>query len=535
MKKIIALFAAILSFASIQAQTTKTYKVGDYYNDGLKEGVVFSVSADGTKGRIVSMTESGLLNWSSSSSEKLQLVGADSSTDGAYNMSKITAIQGWESKYPAFEWCLRQGEGWYLPSKQELSEIRKNKALIDPKLTDPLTYYWSSTEQNSKIRTGEYCAWIVNMNNTTYYSGKKYMQPVRAVAAFDASKPVAVSSFKTYKIGDFYDDGVKKGYVFEVDASGKSGKLISSFIGEQIHWAYYRKDQYSYTGIDNKKDGYLNQCKIMELPDWRDRFPAFEWCAALGKGWYLPSVDEMLTIKSLIKDLQPKLPFSLKHHFLTSTEQNHSGSSGYYVCVVNPYVDSESIARGKFFGSSVLAVCAFNSTVQTAAPVKKKYNVGDYYDDGKKEGIVFEVSEDGNHGKIISLVQSERMPWCTDPDEAAELIGVNHDTDGAQNQAKIMQIPGWETKYPAFKWCVDLGEGWYLPSKREITKVQQNRHWIESKGVLSDDIASYWTSTESNRLTRDEEVCSWKYFHFSGRVDSDAKTSTAHVRAVATF
>ena len=116
----------------------------------------------------------------------------------------------------------------------------------------------------------------------------------------------------------------------------------------------------------------------------------------------------MLTIKSLIKDLQPKLPFSLKHHFLTSTEQNHSGSSGYYVCVVNPYVDSESISRGKFFGSSVLAVCAFNSTVQTAAPVKKKYNVGDYYDDGKKEGIVFEVSEDGNHGKIISLVQSER-------------------------------------------------------------------------------------------------------------------------------
>jgi hypothetical protein len=57
MKKIIALLSAILSFAGIQAQTAKTYKVGDYYNDGLKEGVVFQVSPDGTKGKIVSMKE----------------------------------------------------------------------------------------------------------------------------------------------------------------------------------------------------------------------------------------------------------------------------------------------------------------------------------------------------------------------------------------------------------------------------------------------------------------------------------------------
>jgi hypothetical protein len=167
------------------------------------------------------MTESGLLNWSSSSSEKLQLVGADSSTDGAYNMSKITAIQGWESKYPAFEWCLRQGEGWYLPSKQELSEIRKNKALIDPKLTDPLTYYWSSTEQNSKIRTGEYCAWIVNMNNTTYYSGKKYMQPVRAVAAFDATECRGITRVD-FRITD---DG--RMYVLELNTSpGMTGHSL---------------------------------------------------------------------------------------------------------------------------------------------------------------------------------------------------------------------------------------------------------------------------------------------------------------------
>ena len=536
MKKIIALLSAILSFAGIQAQTAKTYKVGDYYNDGLKEGVVFQVSPDGTKGKIVSMKESGVLNWSSSSSENIVLVGADSQTDGAYNMSKITAIQGWETKYPAFEGCYRQGEGWYLPSKQELSDIRKNKALIDPKLTDPLTYYWSSTEQSSKIRTGDYCAWVVNMKGTTYYTGKRYMQLVRAVAAFDTSKPVAVPSGKTYKVGDLYDDGVKKGYVFEVDASGRRGKLMSSVIGmRDIHWAYYRKDQYSFLGIDNPTDGNINQGRIMEMPDWGDRFPAFEWCVNLGKGWYLPSYQEMMTIKSHVQLLQTILPYSLKQYFMTSTEKESKGKSGYSVYVVNPLLAADSITYGKIFGTAIIAVTTFDSTRPSPAPVRKKYNVGDYYNDGKKEGIVFEVTDDGNHGKIISIAQSERMPWCTDPEAAAELIGINHDTDGAQNQAKIMEIPDWETKYPIFKWCVDLGEGWYLPSKRELTKVHQNRLWIEAKAPLSTKTASYWTSTESDRLTRDEEVCSWIYYHFSGSVSSAAKTATAYVRAVATF
>jgi len=30
-----------------------------------------------------------------------------------------------------------------------------------------------------------------------------------------------------------------------------------------------------------------------------------------------------------------------------------------------------------------------------------KYKVGDYYDDGMKEGVIFEVSDDGMHGKIL--------------------------------------------------------------------------------------------------------------------------------------
>ena len=35
------------------------------------------------------------------------------------------------------------------------------------------------------------------------------------------------------------------------------------------------------------------------------------------------------------------------------------------------------------------------------------YKVGDFYDDGKKQGVVFEVSKDGKHGKIVSFNQTQ--------------------------------------------------------------------------------------------------------------------------------
>ena len=110
----------------------KTYKVGDYYNDGVREGVVFEVSADGRHGKIVSMKQSAeILQWSSDSAEQKRLLGADGETDGAANMAKVKAISGWEAKYPAFKWCADLGEGWYLPSIEELKVFMLNDAVHD--------------------------------------------------------------------------------------------------------------------------------------------------------------------------------------------------------------------------------------------------------------------------------------------------------------------------------------------------------------------------------------------------------------------
>ena len=137
------------------------------------------------------------LLWSSDSAEQKRLIGADSETDGAYNMAKVKAIYGWQSKYPAFKWCADLGEGWYLPSIEELKVFTLNTAIHDAvnrtliarggtKLYDKgeSGRYWSSTELNKEY-SGYFCAWRVNMDSggTSYYRKYNYYY-VRGVSAF---------------------------------------------------------------------------------------------------------------------------------------------------------------------------------------------------------------------------------------------------------------------------------------------------------------------------------------------------------------
>ena len=178
--------------------TSAPYKVGDYYNDGTKEGVVFEVSADGKHGKILSMTQSlGWLQWSSDETEQKRLIGSDSKSDGAYNMARVKAIANWREKYPAFKWCANLGEGWYLPSIEELKKFTLDNAIYDAvnrTLTakggeklfnrDESKWYWSSTESNEQY-DGEFCAWYVDMGNgNTFIDCKLNLTYVRAVSAF---------------------------------------------------------------------------------------------------------------------------------------------------------------------------------------------------------------------------------------------------------------------------------------------------------------------------------------------------------------
>ena len=175
--------------ATTPAAQEKRWKVGDYYNENGKEGVVFWVDESGKHGKIVSMKDSStFLEWCSDKKERKRRIGANSETDGAKNMEAVKKRKNWQSKYPAFKWCADLGEGWYLPAKKELQSIYKVKDSVNKTLEDrsgeSLKWYWSSTESNEKYKN-VFCAWLVTMRNGDAGSlrkGNAYY--VRAVSAF---------------------------------------------------------------------------------------------------------------------------------------------------------------------------------------------------------------------------------------------------------------------------------------------------------------------------------------------------------------
>lgn len=108
------------------------------------------------------------------------------------NRQTIERIAGWREKYPAFEKCAAQGEGWYLPAIGELEKLLLNDAVHEAvnrtlerrggeKLFDKgeWLYYWSSSEKSEKS------AWYISMRYGRSGGRYKYYDHyVRAVSAF---------------------------------------------------------------------------------------------------------------------------------------------------------------------------------------------------------------------------------------------------------------------------------------------------------------------------------------------------------------
>ena len=187
---------------------------------------------------------------------------------------------------------------------------------------------------------------------------------------------------------------------------------------------------------------------------------------------------------------------------------------------------------------------ASSSSASTPDVSEKRYKVGDYYNENGKEGVVFEVSADGRHGKIVSMNQSpEKLQWCSDNKERKRLIGASSETDGAKNMAVVKAIQGWESMYPAFKWCADLGEGWYLPAMNELSGLNSQevidavKRTIKAKGGQEYGSGNlwkvnkwYWASTECNRYKKSHSA-----WGGGGIYSTLSKSSNLYVRAVSAF
>lgn len=148
------------------------------------------------------------------------------------------------------------------------------------------------------------------------------------------------------------------------------------------------------------------------------------------------------------------------------------------------------------------------------------YSVGDKCLRNGREGIVFYVTDNGLHGKIVSEDET-RCAWST---EKVSTYARDWD-DGMANMKEIQTISGWHEKYPAFAWCADKGDGWYLPAMNELKTL------YESKAV---DLPhyEYWSST-TQKVNNTEQAC----YMYDGRYNSrdDKDYAGYYVRAVSAF
>ena len=162
-------------------------KVGDY-RDG---GIVFWVDpTDSTKGLVVDLNDfSATAHWGCS----LTLIsGADGFAVGTGAQNTLDILAGCSEVGTAADLCAKSTSGgysdWFLPSKDELNEISRNKSVIDAAaisnggggfIVGIRHFYWTSTEYDDSS------AWGNHVNpNVQGASGKHANQSTRAVRAF---------------------------------------------------------------------------------------------------------------------------------------------------------------------------------------------------------------------------------------------------------------------------------------------------------------------------------------------------------------
>ena len=157
---------------------------------------------------------------------------------------------------------------------------------------------------------------------------------------------------KEYEIGELYNQNGVKGVVCMLTEDRQHG-LIISLDELYLHWSSFRKPDLRVVGADDRADGAVNMEKVAAYIagnnlSWDD-FPAFKWCREKGEGWYLPAIDEMLTIghksnrqarnkfNNALKDNGGERMDRLVYYF-SSTEKNEKEAYTTHMGIEPPYV-----------------------------------------------------------------------------------------------------------------------------------------------------------------------------------------------------
>lgn len=196
-------------------------------------------------------------------------------------------------------------------------------------------------------------------------------------------------------------------------------------------------------------------------------------------------------------------------------------SSAETVATVSPEGKVKAVAEGE----ATVSVTAGDVKAECKVVVEKKaaatgWSVGDYYEVGSVKGVVVWVDESKEHGKIISLDEKVAL-W----DTGCFNTGAKSEEDGKGNTDKVKDINAELSAFPAFKWCVAHGEGWYFPAILEVY------YFLNANATINPTLEAhngtkigtkindcYWSSTEGEA---DETAALYGYLKSDGTAASD--------------
>lgn len=192
-------------------------------------------------------------------------------------------------------------------------------------------------------------------------------------------------------------------------------------------------------------------------------------------------------------------------------------SSAETIATVSPEGKVKAVAEGE----TTVSVTAGDVKAECKVVVVEKkaaatgWAVGDYYEVGNVKGVVVWVDESKEHGKIISLDEKVDI-WAT----GGYNTGAKSEEDGKGNTDKVKDINAELSAFPAFKWCVAHGEGWYFPAIMEVyyflnAKATVNSTLEAHNGTKISDF--YWSSTEGEE---DETAALYGYLKSDGTATS---------------
>ena len=181
--------------------------------------------------------------------------------------------------------------------------------------------------------------------------------------------------------------------------------------------------------------------------------------------------------------------------------------------------------------TNLLKYAKRKKTLSIDAKVSKAYRVGDYYDDGKKQGVVFEVSEDGHHGKIVGLNQTHFQWQWSLQDKKSYQTKVNVNSDGSRVGIDVI-IQSNDIANYLVKWCKDQGEDWQMPSREELLLLFDEKYLINdtlAKKRQQVIVDKHWMSVEDNQFY----ACDMR--ENNRELSIAPKSFDIYVRAVAKF